>query len=297
LVANADGTGEQRLASLRQPGSFERAVAWSPDGTVIACAVIHSDAQATYMSVVQVNVESGRLEPITTQRWLEVNDLVWLSDGRSLLLTATNEGSLLLKKIWQLSYPSGQARKITNDFSAYEGVSLTADSKMIVTTQVSMSANIWLARPGETTPPKQITTRVNNYLRLSWTPAGGLVYASDKSGSWDIWTMNPAGGNEKQLTVNTSGNILPSVSPDGRYVFYTAISTDRVNIWRMDIDGGNPKQITNGNRDHSASCSPDGKWLVYVHDKNKRQRCRLAECWSEGFSVWVKSFQGDGSYS
>jgi Tol biopolymer transport system component len=34
----------------------------------------------------------------------------------------------------------------------------------------------------------------------------------------------------------------------------------------MNIDGGNLKQITNGNLDHSASCSPDGKWLVYVHD-------------------------------
>lgn len=265
LAANADGTGEQRLASLRQPDSFERAVAWSPDGTVIACAVTRSDAQATYMSVVQVNVDSGRPEPITTQRWPEVSDLAWLADGRNLLLTASNEGLLFLQ-IWQLSYTSGLARKITNDFSNYKGVSLTADSKMIVTTQESMAANIWLAQARETTPPKQITNRVNSYFRLSWTPAGDLVYASDQSGSWDIWIRNPADSNEKQLTVNKSGNLLPSVSPDGRYVFFTSIRTDNWNIWRMDIDGGNPKQITNGNLDHSSSCSPDGKWLVYVHD-------------------------------
>ncbi len=266
LVANADGTGEQRLASRRQPDSFQRAVAWSPDGTVIACAVTHADAQATYTSVVKVHVESGRQEPITTQRWLEISDLAWLSDGHSLLLIATDEGSLFLEKIWQLSYANGQARRITNDFNIYEGLSLTADSKMIVTTQVSQAATIWLARAGETTPAKQITTRVNNYLRLSWTPDGELVYASDRSGSWDIWIRDPAEGNEKQLTINKNGNVLPSVSPDGRYVFFTSIRADSVNIWRMDIDGGNPKQITNGNLDHSSSCSPDGKWLVYAHD-------------------------------
>ena len=34
----------------------------------------------------------------------------------------------------------------------------------------------------------------------------------------------------------------------------------------MDIDGGNPKQLTNGNIDHSPSCSPDGRWVLYVHE-------------------------------
>ena len=265
LVANTDGTGEERIASRRQPDSFERAVAWSPDGTTITCAVAHTDAQATYASVVQVDVESGREEPITTHRWLEINDLAWLSDGRSLLLIGSDEGSLILQKIWQLS-SNGQARRITNDFNNYEGLSLTADSTMIVTTQVSQAANIWLTTAAGAIPAKQITTRDSNYLGVSWTPDEKLVYASDTSGSWDIWIRSPDAGNEKQLTINNNGNLLPTVSPDGRYIFFTSIQAETVNIWRMDIDGGNPKQITTGNLDHSASCSPDGKWLVYVHD-------------------------------
>ena len=266
LVANVDGTGEETIVSHRQPDSFERALAWSPDGTTIACALTHTDAEATYTSVVQVNVESGQEDSITTHRWLEINDLAWLSDGRSLLLIATDEGSLFLQKIWQLSYANGEARKITNDFNIYEGLSLTSDSTMIVTTQVSQAANIWLTPAVGESLPKQITTRGSNYLGLSWTPRGELVYASDSSGSWDIWLKSPDAGNEKQLTVNKNGNLLPSVSPDGRYVFFTSIRADSINIWRMDIDGGNLKQITDGNRDHSASCSPDGKSLVYVHD-------------------------------
>lgn len=266
LVANLDGTGEQRLASRTLPDSFDRAVSWSPDGRVIACAVTHTDAEARYMSVIQVRVNDGHEEPISSQRWLEVNDLAWRSDGRSLLLTASDEGSLFMQKIWQLSYPNGEARKLTNDFNIYEGLSLTADSTMIVTTQESQAANIWLTPAEGTIPAKQITTRESNYLGVSWTPDGKLVYASDISGSWDIWLRSLDAGNEKQLTVNKNGNLFPSVSPNGRFVFFTSIRAESVNIWRIDIDGGNPKQITSGNLDHSASCSPDGKWLVYVHD-------------------------------
>ena len=266
LIANADGSGEETLASRRLPDSFERGVAWSPDGTTIACALMHADAQTTYASVVGINVDSGQEEKITTRRWLEINDIAWLADGHSLLLTASDEGSLFLQKIWQLSYANGQARRITNDFNIYEGLSLTADSKTIVTTQVSQAANIWLLPAAGRSPPMQITARDSNYLGLSWTPSGELVYASDSSGSWDIWIKSPETGREKQLTVNRNGNVLPSISPDGRFVFFTSVRADNINVWRMDIDGGNLKQITNGNLDHSASCSPDSNWLVYVHD-------------------------------
>jgi len=227
---------------------------------------MHADAQTTYTSVVGINVDSGQEEKITTRRWLEINDIAWLADGHSLLLTASDEGSLFLQKIWQLSYANGQARRITNDFNIYEGLSLTADSKTIVTTQVSQAANIWLLPAAGRSPPRQITARDSNYLGLSWTPSGELVYASDSSGSWDIWIKSPETGSEKQLTVNRNGNVLPSISPDGRFVFFTSVRADNINVWRMDIDGGNLKQITNGNLDHSASCSPDSNWLVYVHD-------------------------------
>ena len=38
----------------------------------------------------------------------------------------------------------------------------------------------------------------------------------------------------------------------------------------MDIDGANPRQLTNGNLDYSSSFSPDGQWVVYVHEDFSR---------------------------
>lgn len=270
LAANLDGTGEQRIASRKEPDSFGGRPAWSPDGRVIACAAPSTDSHG--ISLVEVQVESGAQRPMTSQRWLEVNDLGWLSDGSGLLVLATDQSSLLFEqKIWQLSYPSGEARRFTNDFNSYDGLSLTADSRMLVTVQEGRASNIWLAPGGETGRGRQITSRAVKYFGLSWTPDGKLVYASDASGNWDIWIMGPDGGDGRQLTVNSNANLLPSVSPDGRYILFTSNrsgSGGSVNIWRIDIDGGNPKQLTNGNLDHSSSCSPDGNWVVYVHESS-----------------------------
>lgn len=270
LVANMDGTGEQRIASRKEPDFFGGRPAWSPDGKIIACAAPSTDSHG--ISVVAVEVESGAQRPITSQRWLEVNDLAWLSDGSGLLVLATDQSSLLFEqKIWQLSYPGGEVRRFTNDFNNYDGLSLTRDSTMLVTVQESPASNIWVTPDGETSRAKQITSRAGKYFGLSWTPNGKLVYASDASGNWDIWIIDAEGGEGRQLTVNANANLLPSVSPDGRYVLFTSNrsgSGGSVNIWRIDIDGENAKQLTNGNLDHSSSCSPDGKWVVYVHESS-----------------------------
>ncbi len=265
LVANVDGSGEQKLASRKEPDSFKGGLAWSPSGKVLVCAT-----GSAYMSVVEVQVESGAQRPMTSQRWNEVKDLAWISDGSGLLMLASDQGSFSAQ-LWQLSYPRGEVRRITNDFADYTGLSLTADSTMLVSVQEGQAANIWIAPDGEVSRAKEITSREGNYFGLSWTPDGKLVYASDASGNWDIWIMNLHGSDGRQLSVNANANLLPSVSPDGRYIVFTSTRSGSFNIWRMDIDGGNPKQLTYGNLDHNSSCSPDGKWVVYENENSGMQ--------------------------
>ena len=280
LVANADGTGEMLLASRKHPESFDQAVAWSPDGKVIACGVTYTGAQGTYMSVVQVQVESGKTEAITSQRWLEVKDLTWLSDGSGLLVIVAEQGSLFQQKIWKISYPNGEVRRLTNDLGTYNGLSMTADSRTLVTIEEGLAANIWVTRDGESARARQVTSRMAKYLGVSWTPDGRLVYSSDSSGNWDIWIKGTGKDEERQLTSNQSANVLASVSPDGKYVLFTSNRSGNLNIWRMNIDGGNAKQLTDGNHDYASSCSPDGQWVVYVHHASGRQ------------SVWKVSIDG-----
>jgi serine/threonine protein kinase len=260
MIANIDGSGEQKLASRKEPDAFKGGLAWSPNGKVILCGT--GEVQ---MSVIEVEVENGAQRTVTSQNWNEIRALAWLSDGSGLLMLASEKGSLSAQ-VWQLSYPDGVVRRITNDFGDYAGLSLTADSRMLVSVQEGRDAHLWLVTDNKTASSKQLTSRAENYFGISWTPEGKMVYASDASGNWDVWSRASTGGEAKQLTVNASVNLLPSVSPDGRYIAFTSTRSGAANIWKMDIDGGNSKQLTHGQFDINATWSPDGKWLVYVHE-------------------------------
>jgi Tol biopolymer transport system component len=267
IVANADGSEEQKLAVRKQPDTFVRPV-WSPDGKIIACAV-RSFARGFRMEVVEIQVASGAERTITPQKWLAIGGLDWLSDGSGLMMSALEEkptsGRL---QIWQLSYPAGAARRITNDLNNYAGVSLSSDSSAMVTAQDEVNSNLWVAPNGDATRARQITSGSSSYDNgLSWAPDGRIVYVTSASGPPDIWIMDSDGKNQKQLTINAGVNIFSSVSPDGRYIVFDSSRGGEIgtyNIWRMNIDGSNLKQLTYDGGKYFPVCSPDGKWVLYT---------------------------------
>jgi eukaryotic-like serine/threonine-protein kinase len=267
MMAGANGGGERKLAVSKLP-NFLRSVSWSPDGKTIACgAGSFVPGYNTY--VVAVSVESGREEQIGSHSWMFMGQVVWLADGRGLILEASEKesGSFDAQQIWYLSYPEGGARRITNDLNNYAGLALTADSSRLVTVQSETISNIWLVANADANRAMQLTTgpgRVDGRDGLTSTPDGKIVYASKTSGNLDIWIMNADGSNQRQLTANSRINNHPSVSPDGRYIIFASDRAGTFNIWRMDIDGNNAKQLTSGSGEENPQFSPDGRWVVYT---------------------------------
>jgi serine/threonine protein kinase len=258
IVANADGTGEQKLATRPLSDPF-RTPAWSPDGKVIACATGHQGLRDTRL--VKVRLDDGTEFPIASRSWANIREVAWLSDGSGLVMIARYQpGSQ--SQIWHLSYPGGEARRITHDPVNYVGISLTADSSTLVTSQTEHIGNIWIAPDGDASRAKPIATAW--FGRFSWTPDGKILYTSFASGNADIGIMTADGTGQKQLTADTGTNIDPTASPDGRYIVFASDRTGASHIWRMDSDGSNPVQLTNGNGENGPRCSPDGQWVVYT---------------------------------
>ena len=283
IVANADGSGEQMIASRQRPDIY-REVAWSPVGDVLALATL--SYKGTYHAgVATIPVSGGQEKPITSQTWFQVGQLAWAGDGSGLIVSA-QEQSFGQNQLFYVDYPSGAVHGITNDLNDYSVVSVTADSKSLVTIQREANFNVWVTpvNPGalssppregpaiDRSPARQITsggTRLDGAAGLAWLPDGQLTYSSMASGSYDIWIMQPDGSGQKQLTSAIQGSIYhthnyQSASPDGRYVVFTS---DRVagvpHIWRMDADGGNLKQLTNGNAELHPRVTPDGRSVIY----------------------------------
>ena len=266
ILANADGTAERRLAVRKYPDSFSRSnpgPAWSPDGKVIVCNAGSTDETGPYMNLVEVRVADGTIKPITSQRWWAVGHAVWLRDGSGLVFTAREQTSSP-SQLWRISYPSGEAHKITNDLNDYLGVSLTADCTALVTVQSGRPSNMWVAPDGEASRATQITfSNSDGTEGIAWTPDGKIVYASLASGNSDLWITDADGSNQKQLTLDARNNSYPAPSSDGRYIVFVSDRKGSTNIWRMDRDGRNQTQLTYGNGEVFPECSPDGKWVVY----------------------------------
>ena len=266
MLANADGTGERSLASRKNPNQFRPGMpAWSPDGKIIVCPARNVTGGLHY-EVIEVRVADGKQESISSQNWRLLEKLAWLSDSSGLVMVAQDQESVSLQ-LWQLAYPSGEARKITNDLDNYSGLSLTADSSTLVTVQLEQVSNLWVAAGGEASHAKQITsgTGTNDGLAgISWTPDGRIVYGSTVAGTDDIWIIGPDGGSPKKLTTSAGWEGL-SVSPDGHHIVFTSDRLGNPNIWRMDTDGNNLLQLTRGRLDFLPQCSSDSKWVVYTN--------------------------------
>jgi Tol biopolymer transport system component/DNA-binding winged helix-turn-helix (wHTH) protein len=269
VVANASG-GNERVLVTRKPPVIFGLPSWSPDGKIVACVYGSAErvqSSTPYIGVTSFDASTGAETRITNERWVGVSQISWLPDSKGLVLSASEE-ELSPSQIWQLDFPSGEARRVTNDLNTYLGASLTSDGSALVTVQTDRAPNIWVAPAGDATRARQITTgsgKFDGYYGVAWTPDGHIVYASVASGSWDIWTMNADGTGQRQLTVGARSNYGPSVSADGRHiVFVSNRAGGAFNIWRMDADGSNPLQLTRGSGENFAHFTPDGRWVVYA---------------------------------
>jgi serine/threonine protein kinase len=276
VTTNADGSDERKVASRQGDSSFSNA-AWSPDGNRIACAGITQDPKGSYYELIEMDPQGGSQKPISPQRWRWIGDLVWLSDGSGLLITAIDEEAPA-SQIWEISYPTGSARRLTTDLNAYSGLSLTEDSSVLVTTRSETVQNIWTQPADDASGAKQITTgtAADGWDGMAWTPDDRIVYSSFANGNPDIWIMDADGSNQKQLTANLGSNYFGlSVSNDGRYIAFMSTRAGHPNVWRVDIDGSGPKQLTKGDGESNPVFLPDG-WIGYPCEiSGKQARCKV----------------------
>ena len=262
LVANADGSNERALSTHRNAIHF-RSPSWSPDGRMIACVV--ADKSNTQSTIIGINVEDGAEQPLTTQRWRFIESLAWLPGGGGLALLAPSDETSETSQIWLLSYPGGEARRITNDLNIYAALSVSGDASSLATVQTNLLSNIWVAPNAAADRARQITTGSSRYYSLSWTPDGRILYASNSGGNLDVYISAADGSDQKQLTINANSNFGPVASSDGRYVVFISNRAGAgYNIWRMDMDGSNLRQLTRGGMESGPQYTPDGRWVVYT---------------------------------
>jgi Tol biopolymer transport system component/DNA-binding winged helix-turn-helix (wHTH) protein len=275
IVAGLDGSEERKLATRKRPEMLSlQGPSWSPDGRLIACAAGRLGYGDSSMQALAISVEDGSSMPIGSQTWTFIGQVDWLGDGGGVVFGAWQKSwGVYGDQIWTLTFPKGQARRITNDMSSYRGVSVSTNSApgMLVTQRTDRVSRIWILAENAggfaPAPATQIESGFGDndseHFGLDWTPDGRLVYASHASGNVDVWITTADGKQRKQLTRDAMTDRTPAVTPDGRYIVFASERDGGSQIWRMDADGGGLKQLTRGKGDTYPSLSSDGRWVVY----------------------------------
>jgi eukaryotic-like serine/threonine-protein kinase len=263
MVMGADGSGERQLSARKIPDPFSEAgMSWSRDGKRIAVGA-YSGGECYVMTV---QVADGSVKRVGSQGWRHVLRVEWQADSSGFVLGAQESANGPLQ-LWELSYPDGRARRVTNDLNDYVDLDMTADSRALATVLREVRSNLWLAPAGTPGQPAQIGFGVatqEGLFGLTWTPEGRLAYASLASGRRELWLMDADGGHQQQLTSAADLQFFssPSSCRDGSVLFGSGVY-GAANIWRIDSDGGNRRQLTDDGTNGVPSCSPDGKWVVF----------------------------------
>jgi Tol biopolymer transport system component len=304
MIANADGSGVRQLAAAESEAQIMlNAPAWSPDGkTIVASA--RSLEGGPHNLVFEVDVSSGRTKPIGG-RWANVSDSVWLPDGRSFVVVASDFATSQTTQLWQVSYPGGERRRVTMDLNNYSGVTVSNDGTAIASVQNEVESSLLVAPAADFARSSRVSggrERSDGAMGISWTGDGRVVFGSRASGLPQIWIADADGRNARQLSnIPSGGAVSPRAPASGDFVVFQEFTEKGLHIGRISLNGSDVKQLTDGLGEFNAVVSPDGKWVYYNAFADKRTKlARVSADGGEpaaiegptGFTIY--SISGDG---
>jgi Tol biopolymer transport system component/DNA-binding winged helix-turn-helix (wHTH) protein len=293
ICRSRDGSGEKVISTRTGNESFiiwGFSPSWSPDGKKLFAGLVAEptpekpDARGEGFGL--ISVEDGSFEKIITPQWNNFIQAKWMPDGKSLLFLAREKANETYQ-IWQVAYPGGEGRRITNDSHDYRHLSIAADSEFILASQEREFFNLWLIPADNPNDARQLTFSselIHGERGISWMPDGKeLIYTMvENNVNSNLWKINVETLEKSQITFDKHHiNYYPQVTPDGKSVVFSSNRENGMHIWQMDLDGANLRRITDGVGESFSNITADGKWLIYA-----------SPAWSPE-SLWKKSLTSD----
>ena len=261
LVIGDLQTGKDReLIRVAFPENFASAPAWSPDGKRVAVA--DQTVTGGFRSrIAVIDVETGRQETIGSESFTFADSLSWLPDGKSLILSA-KRGAEPASQIYLVSYPGGEARRLTNDLNGYGGLSLASAGRSIAAMRRTDVANVWVAPAdgaSEARPMTSATGTSGSAREPLPLPGGDVVINVTEGDKSHLWRVAASGSERRPLVAQGLLNTGARYA-DKAGILFTLIADKAFipHVWRVDADGGGLRQLTDGKGEFLQDLSRDG---------------------------------------
>jgi Tol biopolymer transport system component/predicted Ser/Thr protein kinase len=273
VTADADGTNAEVVATKKEPQAFlTLGPAWLPDGGH-AAVVARADVARLGSGIEVVNLGTGASVPLGNLNWLAISPLSWRSNPDAIVFAGLERlGRRLHKQLWEVLYPSGQLRRISNDLNSYDVPGLTTDGSRLVTTQTLRRGGLWLASASDPDSARQITpgTSRQDGVGLSWIGNTQIIYgytsgSASRVAKLEIPRMQPT-----DMGVPGEAQLLPAGC--GSSVVYELGVKQSLSIWRTNLNGGMPIQLEPGPSSGDPVCTPDGKLVIYDRTEGSESR-------------------------
>ena len=265
IVSDIAATEERTLATRGGLTRFsEFGLAWSPDGSSIVCPASRWDTSKGFsIDLYAIDVNTGKEQTIGSRSWASVYQIAW-QPNKSALIISARERFMAQHQLWQVTYPSGEIQKLTNDLTEYYSVSVAGER--IVSVKADYNWTMWRLTLDGSSAPAQLLTGSGEISGIVWTARDKIVYAAMAQDNLNLSRIDPDGSNQVRLTVNSGNNYHPAASPDGKFILFLSTRGGGFDIYRLNAETGNDiKQLTVSDRNAYPSVSADNQWVAYDH--------------------------------
>jgi serine/threonine protein kinase/Tol biopolymer transport system component/Tfp pilus assembly protein PilF len=278
LVAQLSDAGgavvsTRTLASQAQPNVYVGNPSFSPDGRKIFYPVGLTVEKKQFVNFFIYDLEKNTEEKFSDLTFGDVSATVWRANGSEIVVSGNQRDNTPFQ-LWLISYPSGEATRLTNDLASYYGLSVARNASVLVTAKRERTANLSIAELDGAFVSEPLTDdseKQNGLHGVNFTGDGNLVFVTGVGADNSIAVVDPAAKRAPQvLPVKVARPDSPSMTADGRYlIFADSINMESV-VWRYDLTTGELKQLTPG-YSLTPALTPDDKFVIYSSNNDQRR--------------------------
>lgn len=165
-------------------------------------------------------------------------------------------------QLWTISYPSGEAHRLTNDLTNYslQWLGMTRDASAFVSVDFSYTLDAYVSHAPDFS---QVVPLHSNGAAVYYVAAMSADKVLIVTRSGEFFAANYDGSQQTQLPVGDRNITFASPCITGDYIVYSADANGKSDAWRMNADGSNPVQLTHEGGVTLPFCSPTGKFVTY----------------------------------